>query len=156
MKTFNLKILAADRDLYEGPCSSLIIPVYDGEYGILPGHAAMISTIVPGVVKAQIDDKNLINFFSKRNIKNIDINDIKDKSKEKVLVVVEQGIVSVNEDNVTIAVDSAEFIPEIDINRAKRAQAIAKEELLKQQSKVEYKLTQAAIARALNRIKAKN
>ena len=155
MKTFNLKILASNRDLYEGPCSGLTVPIYDGEYGVLPGHSSMLSTIVPGKVKAQIEDEDLIAFFNERNIKNIDLDSIKDDAGEKIVIVVEQGIITVKDNNVTIAVDSAEFIPEIDINRALKAQALAKEELLKKKSIVEYKLAMSAISRALNRIKSK-
>lgn len=155
MKTFNLKILASNRDFYEGPCSSITVPIFDGEYGILPGHSSMISTIVPGTIKARIEDEDLLAFFNKKNIKNIDLESIKDESGEKIVIVVEQGIVTVKDDNITIAVDSAEFIPEIDINRALRAEVIAEEELRKKQSNVEHKLVMAAFSRALNRIKAK-
>ncbi len=156
MKTFNLKFLAADKFLYDGPCKGIVVPISDGEYGILPGHLAMLSTIVPGKIKALIDDEDIISFINKKGIKGFDIDSIKDEAGEKIIVVVEQGIVEVKGDNVIIAVDSAEFIPEIDLNRALRAEQKAKEKLLNKQSKVEYKLTQAAIARALNRIKAKH
>ncbi len=155
MKTFNLKILASDRYIYEGPCKSVVVPIYDGEYGILPGHSPMISIIVPGEVKAKISDDDFLLFVKKNNNKYNDLNSLKDQSGQNFLLVVEEGIVSVNNNDVTIAVDSAEFIPEIDINRALRDERLAKEELLQKQSQVEYKLTQASIARALNRIKAK-
>lgn len=156
MSTFNLRFLAADKDIYEGPCKSLVVPIYDGLYGVQPGHAAMVSTIVPGEIKAEIDDEDLKKFFYKKGIKNIDIENIKDETKEKVVVVVEQGVITVNNDDVIIAVDSAEFVNEIDLVRAQKAFDLANEELLIKQSKIENQLTQAALARALNRVKAKN
>lgn len=155
MKSFNLKILASDRYVYEGPCESVVVPIFDGEYGVMPNHSPMISTIVPGEVKAKIKDNDFLSFVNKHYKKSVNIDKLKDKSGQNFLIVVEEGIITVNNNDVTIAVDSAEFVPEIDINRALRDERLAKEELLKKQSQVEYKLTQASIARALNRIKAK-
>ena len=37
-KTFPLKIAAADRLYYDGPCHSLVLPCLDGELGVLAGH----------------------------------------------------------------------------------------------------------------------
>lgn len=156
MSTFNLRFLAADKDIYEGPCKSLVVPVYDGSYGILPGHAAMISTIVPGEIKAEIEDRYIEDFLRKKGVKDINIDSLKDESKEKIVVVVEQGVITVNNNDVIIAVDSAEFVNEIDLIRAQKAADLANEKLLIKQSKIENQLTQAALARALNRVKAKN
>ena len=39
MDTFQVHILAADKNFYEGPCVSLTIPTSDGEQGILPPHS---------------------------------------------------------------------------------------------------------------------
>ena len=52
-----------------------------------------------------------------------------------------------------VLVDSAERPEEIDTNRAKRAEAKAREALLQKQSIQEYKFTQATLARAINRLR---
>ena len=47
MSTFQVSILAADRDFYEGPCESLVIPTLQGQYGILAHHRNLIAAVVP-------------------------------------------------------------------------------------------------------------
>ena len=37
-KEFHLRVLAADRPFYEGPCVSLTVPAVDGSMGILAGQ----------------------------------------------------------------------------------------------------------------------
>ncbi len=103
MSTFNLKILAADNHVYEGPCSYVKVPLTDGQYGILPGHSAMLSAIVPGVVVAKIDENSFLDFANKNNV---DITSIKNDN-DKYSFLVSQGIISVNKNDVVIAVSSA-------------------------------------------------
>ena len=50
MSTFQVSILAADRDFYEGPCESLVIPTLQGQYGILAHHRNLIAAVVPGTL----------------------------------------------------------------------------------------------------------
>ena len=45
MKPFSLRVLAADRPVFEGECVSLVIPVEDGQYGILAHHSDFVSAI---------------------------------------------------------------------------------------------------------------
>ena len=35
---YNLRIIAADRVFYEGPCLSLIVPAFDGEKEVFAHH----------------------------------------------------------------------------------------------------------------------
>ena len=49
--------------------------------------------------------------------------------------------------------DSAERPEDIDANRAKQAEARAREELLQKRSQMEYRLAQTNLARALNRLR---
>ena len=55
-----------------------------------------------------------------------------------------------------ILADSIERPEEIDENRARRSLAAAKEALLQKRSIQEYKMVQANLARALNRLNTKN
>ena len=56
---------------------------------------------------------------------------------------------------VLILVDSCERPEEIDVNRAKKAEAKAKEELLQKKSIQEYQSAKLHLARAINRLKVK-
>lgn len=107
MKTFNLKILAADKYIYDGPCKSLQVPIFDGLYGILPGHSAMLSSIKPGKIFADIDDKDFLEFI-KNNNKNYDISNSKNV-EGKFAFICKEGIISVNSDKVVIALSQADF-----------------------------------------------
>lgn len=129
MKSFQVYILAAENAFYEGPCESLSVPVADGSYGILAGHSNMIGAIVPGVLTYRIP------------------------GHDTSLAAVSQGMVKVEGEEVLVLVDTAEHPEDIDINRAQRAAAEAKEELLRRQGMREYRSAQANLARALSRLK---
>ena len=61
------------------------------------------------------------------------------------------------EDNeVLILADTAERPEEIDANRARRAEANAREALLQKKSIQEHRAAQANLARAINRLRVKN
>ena len=63
------------------------------------------------------------------------------------------GLIKVENNEVLVLADSAERPDEIDANRAKRAEARAREAILQKQTIQEYKFAQATLARAINRLK---
>ncbi len=132
METFQVRILAADRSFYEGPCVSLVIPASDGEMGILARHASMIAAIQPGTLRYQVAPDGPVQ-----------------------LAAVSPGMVKVENNEVLVLVDSAERPEEIDIVRAQRVADEAREALLQKKSRQEYQLAQAALARSLNRLRVK-
>ena len=64
-------------------------------------------------------------------------------------------MVKVEDNDVLVLVDSAERPEEIDTNRAERAVAEAKEAMLQKKTVQEYKMAQAHLARAINRLRVK-
>lgn len=129
MKTFMLSVLAADSCIYVGECSSVILPAADGQYGVLADHSNTISAVVPGLLEYTLPNG------------------------EVQSVAVSNGMVKIENNEVMILVDSAERPEEIDIRRAERAAAEAREQLLQKKSIMEYRTAEAYLARALNRIK---
>lgn len=129
MNSFQVYILAAGNAFYEGPCESLKVPVAGGSYGILAGHSNMIGAIVPGVLSYRIP------------------------GEDDSYAAVSEGMVKVEGNEVLVLVDTAERPEDIDINRAERAAAEAREELLRKQGMREYRSAQANLARAVNRLK---
>lgn len=129
MNTFSLLVLAAEKPLYDGECTSLVIPTANGQYGIQPMHSNMIAAIVPGMLK------------------------ITSPSGEETVAAVSEGLVKVENNHVLLLVDTAERPEEIDINRASRAAAEAKEAILQKKSIQDYRAAQAKMARAMNRLK---
>ena len=51
---FTLEIVTPERLAWKGEASALVLPTIDGEVGILPGHAAMLTPLRPGEVRVQM------------------------------------------------------------------------------------------------------
>ena len=132
MNSFSLHILAAERNFYEGKCTSLVVPITDGSYGIMANHKNMVAAIVPGIMEYLPSEG------------------------ERVVVCVSQGILIVADNDVKVLVDTVETPEEIDENRARAAAEQAKEAMLQKKSIQEYKSAQMRIAREMNRLKLKN
>lgn len=131
MNTFTVHIYEADGVFYEGECESLIVPTDSGQYGIWAHHSNMISAIVPGtLVYRKPGDKDL-------------------------LASVSSGVVRVENNDVLVLVDTAERAEDIDIERANEAVIRAREAMLQKRSILEYRMAQANLARAANRLKVR-
>ncbi len=129
MNTFELHILAAERSFYEGPCESLILPLTEGMYGIQANHVNMIAGVMPGELTYRVPGG----------------------TNEHVAC--SRGMVKVENNEVTVLVDTVERPEEIDVNRAQRAAAEAKEEMIKKRSRQEYMKAQMELARATSRLR---
>lgn len=130
MSVFHLKIVSSNRLFFEGRCHCLVIPALDGEKAILPHHEEMIIAIKSGEMRMQEEDGG-----------------------EWTTAVVGQGFCQVANNRVTLLADTVERPEEVDENRAREAMERAQERLRQKQSIQEYHLTQAALARALVRLK---
>ncbi|GAG38126.1 unnamed protein product, partial [marine sediment metagenome] len=51
--TIRCEIVSQDRLVFEGDADIVIIPGVNGEMGILPNHAPLLSTMVMGVIKVR-------------------------------------------------------------------------------------------------------
>lgn len=132
MKSFSIQILACDKPFYVGDCESVIVPTNDGLVGIWADHSNVIMAIVPGELIYRIPGG----------------------ADQKAIV--SNGMIKIEDNEVLILVDTIERPEEIDIHRAQRAADRAKEEMLQKKSLREYRLAEANLARALNRLKVKN
>ena len=96
MKLLDIEIVTAEKTIFSGQASLIQIPGIEGELGILPSHAPIITELDPGEVL----------------IKN---------EKEVLSLVLSGGFVEVFNDKVTILADAAERTNEIDIEKTKEA-----------------------------------
>ena len=128
--TFYLKIISANRVFYSGRCRSLIVPEYDGQKEILAHHEDMVIAIDDGEMRFQPEG-----------------------SENWEYAVVGMGFVEIVNNRVTLLVETAERPEEIDIRRAEEARDRAEEQLRQKQSIVEYQRSQAALARAMTRLR---
>lgn len=131
MNTFKLHLLGADRLFYEGQCYSVTVPASDGQYGVLAGHANLITAIVPGELTFTVP------------------------GDEPVTVAVAAGIMKVEDNDVLILVDSVLRPEEIDADRAREEAAAAREALMQKKSRQEYRSAQAQLARAVTKLKVR-
>lgn len=129
MKEFTLHVLAADRVFYNGPCVSISAPASDGEFGVLANHENTIIAIIPGIIRFRTPEGN------------------------EYKAVVSQGMMKIENNDVLVLVHSCERPEDIDRVRAERALEEAMRQLKQKQSKREYHMAQANLARALSRLK---
>jgi F-type H+-transporting ATPase subunit epsilon len=100
------EIVSQDRLVYEGDVDIVVLPGTDGEMGILPHHAPLLTTLKMGIIK------------------------VRTGGKEEIFTVA-GGVAEVQPDLVTILADAAENVEEIDVARAEAARKRAEEILAK-------------------------
>ncbi len=125
------QIVTQDKSLYEGPADLVLAPGTEGELGILPNHAPLLTTLEMGLIR------------------------IKHKGEEQVFTIT-GGILEVRPEIVTVLADLGENVDEIDEARAEAAKARA-EELLKRgppRDTDEYLAIEAALRRSNLRLDA--
>ncbi len=50
-----LKIISAEKILFEGEASSVTLPGEKGQFTVLPRHASLISTLAAGSIRCKLD-----------------------------------------------------------------------------------------------------
>ena len=101
----NLEIVTGEREVFKGEVDMLNVPGGDGDMGILPKHAPVLSTLKPGILRVKIGS------------------DVQEFA-------IGGGFINILGDHVIILADSAERGDEIDLARAEAARLRA-EEMLK-------------------------
>ena len=127
-KTFHLEIIATDRIFFSGEVEHLVITAIDGLLGIMAGHEPLVTSLPTGELKYLVDG-------------------------EWKYAAISEGFIQVMPDSSIILADTCELPEEIDIKRAQEARERAEERLRQKQSIKEYYQTQAALNRAMNRLK---
>jgi F-type H+-transporting ATPase subunit epsilon len=125
------EIVSQDRMVYEGDVDIVIAPGIQGEMGILPNHAPLLSTLKFGFLK------------------------VRTQGREEVFTI-SGGILEVTPKLVTVLADSAENVAEIDVSRAMAAKQRA-EEMLKAGSPADsdsYLAIEIALRRSNLRLEA--
>ena len=127
-ETFYFEIIASDKKFYGGACEQVIFPAMDGLYGVLANHEDTVTAVVAGELRFKVNG-------------------------EWRTAVVGEGFADITRDFVLIAVDTVERPEDIDVIRAREAKERAEERLHQKQSRLQYYHTQAALSRAMARLK---
>ena len=138
MESFKLHFMASEHMVYDGDAESVSLMTTEGSIGILAHHSNLIMAVVPGIVEYVPAGES---------------------AKEAGLsgrqsVVVSDGLLKVENNEVMILVDTAELPEEIDEARARRAEEQAREALKRANSNRDVALASAELSRAMSRIKA--
>lgn len=125
-----LEIVTPEKIVVSQEVDSVVAPGTDGEFGVLPGHIHFLTGIVPGELRYNTGT-----------------------GKESMAVTT--GFAEVSNDKVSILVDAAEKISEIDAERARQAMERARERLEKDRKSedIDYLRAEAALRRAIVRIR---
>ena len=102
MAKIRLEIVTAERAVYSQDVDEVIAPGIDGELGILPQHAPLMTMLQPGMLTVK-------------------------KDGDELNLAVSGGFMEVRPERVIILADTAERAEEIDVARAEEARRRAEE-----------------------------
>ena len=125
-----LEIVTPEKIVVSQEVDSVVAPGTEGEFGVLPGHIHFLTGIVPGELRYNTG-----------------------AGKESMAVTT--GFTEVSNDKVSILVDAAEKVNEIDAERARQSMERARERLEKDRKSedIDTLRAEAALIRAVMRIR---
>ncbi len=129
MASIRLDIVTAERSVYAEDVDMVIAPGVEGQLGILPHHAPLMTTLQAGELRVK-------------------------KGEEEVSLAISGGFLEVRPDRVVVLADAAERAGEIDVARAEEAKRRAQELLAERRAPgIDEAQVEASLHRALARIK---
>ena len=128
MPTMKLEIITAERVVYSDDVEVVVAPGVEGELGILPHHAPLLTILKPGEILVR-------------------------KGGQEQFLAVSGGFMEVLGNKVTILADAAERAEEIDLERARKAMERAQEALARRTADLDLERALAALRRAEVRLK---
>jgi F-type H+-transporting ATPase subunit epsilon len=128
MATFKLEIVTAERMVFSDDVSAVIAWGVEGQLGILPHHAPLMTMLQPGDILIR-------------------------KDKEEEFFAISGGFLEVRPDKVIILADACERVEEIDIARAEEAKKRAQETMKSAPLSADAAAAEAALRRSLARLK---
>jgi F-type H+-transporting ATPase subunit epsilon len=128
-KTQRLEIVTPEKKVFSEDVSFLVAPGTDGELGIMPEHAPLITALNIGLLRIEQEGK-------------------------KFKVVLTGGFMEVRNSKVTVLADTAERTESIDAARAEAARRRAEERLVSKSPEIDVVRAEMALKRALVRLKA--
>ena len=128
MSNIKLDIVTAEGVVYSDEVDVLVAPGIEGQLGILPHHAPLMTILQPGYLIARKG------------------------GEEEISLCISGGFLEVRPDRVIILADAAERVEEIDAARAEEAKRRAQERLHERAPDTDMARTESAMRRALTRL----
>ncbi|QDP02821.1 F0F1 ATP synthase subunit epsilon [Thalassotalea sp. PS06] len=127
--TVHLDVVSAEESLFSGRVESLQITGSEGELGIMPGHAPLLTALKPGMARI-----------------------VKQHGGEEVIYL-SGGMLEVQPGNVTVLADVAVRGGELDEQAALEAKQRAEEHIANASADVDYAEVAAELARAVAQLR---
>jgi F-type H+-transporting ATPase subunit epsilon len=127
-KKFRVEIVTPERLVFSEETESLVVPAERGYLGVLAGHAPLLCTLQPGEIRIRGEKGDLRYATS-------------------------GGFMEVTPQKATLLTESAEEASGIDVARAEKALARAKERLASAERGIDKERAKQALERAQNRLK---
>lgn len=105
-KTLTLELVTPEKVAWSAPADFVVLPAFQGEMGVLPGHQPFLVQLVPGEVR--VTEKGAVTRFA-----------------------VSGGFAEVKGDVISLFAETAEMAGQIDAERARQALEKAKMEVAK-------------------------
>lgn len=105
-RTLLCEIVTPEKIVYTNEVEMVIAPTLDGEVGILPLHAPLVTVLRPGELRVRYNDGKDAEWFA-----------------------VSGGYLQVHQDKVIVLADAAEHASRLDVDRARQAKALAEERM---------------------------
>src|SRR3978361_1368553 len=131
MATIHVDVVSAEEEIFSGEAEFVALPGESGELGILPGHTPLITPIRPSAAPLNIPGQ-----------------------AEDEFVFVAGGILEVQPQAVTVLADTAIRGADLDEAKAAEAKKLAEENLVNQESKIDYAAAQSELAVAIAQLAA--
>lgn len=129
MSNLTLKVVTPQRTVLDRDDVEMVLaPGAEGELGILPNHAPLLSKLKQGIIKYRVGGKNHY-------------------------IGLEGGFLEVSSNKVAILADKAIFPEEADLLRAEDARRLAKEQLEKKLEGTDFVKVEAELRKALLELK---
>jgi F-type H+-transporting ATPase subunit epsilon len=128
MSPVRLDIVTAERLVYSEDVDLLLAPGVEGQLGILPHHAPLMTTLEAGEMVVR-------------------------RGSEEFSLAISGGFLEIRPDRIIVLADSAERDDEIDLTRAEAAQRRARERIESHSTDIDAARAEAALRRSMIRLK---
>ena len=127
--TVHLDVVSAEKKIFSGLVETIQVTGSEGELGIHPGHAPLISAIKPGMVR-------LVKQFG-----------------EEEVIYVAGGVLEVQPGNVTVLADTAVRAEDLDEQAAEEAKRRAEEHIANPGADIDYAEAAHQLAEAIAQLR---
>jgi F-type H+-transporting ATPase subunit epsilon len=128
--TIHVDIVSPEGQLFAGEANMVFAPAIEGEIGIAPRHAPLLTTLSAGVVRVQVEGEEEHTFY------------------------VGGGALEIQPHRVSVLADTAARAHDLDEAAAQAAKQRAEEAVRGQKDKIDIAEAQAELARAVAQLRA--